>query len=148
MDWRFPALLIGAMVLSIVLSLWQHRRYITVLNAMAKANAGKSLKLVSGRSKGRLRGAVVVLLVDPRRHEVVDARAMVGSTIFSRLQPAPELLGPLASIGERANDKHIHRAVDAALEMLPGTTGSASTPAAVKAPPSRIRIPRAQGSPS
>ncbi|MCB0913750.1 MAG: hypothetical protein KDB60_19265 [Propionibacteriaceae bacterium] len=148
MDWRFPAVLIGAMVLSIVLSLWQHRRYLNVVNAMARANAGKNLKLVSGRAKGRLRGAVVVLLVDPRRREVVDARAMVGSTIFSRLRPAAELLGPLATVGERSNDKHVLRAVDAALEMLPGRTSNAPAVADAPARPGRIRIPRVQGSPS
>ncbi|MFT4110867.1 transcriptional regulator GutM [Propionicimonas sp.] len=147
MDWRFPALLLGAMVLSIVLSLWQHRRYLAVLNEMAKANAGRSLKLVSGRGKGRLRGAIVILLVDPAARQVVDARVMTGATIFSRLRPAPELQGTLDDVVERTSDKHLRRAIEAALGMLPGATAAPGA-LADRTATGRIRIPRAQGSPS
>ncbi|MBI5027359.1 MAG: transcriptional regulator [Actinobacteria bacterium] len=102
MGWQFAAILIGARLASIALSLWQHSRYRKVVNEMARANAGRRLRLVSGRAKGRLRGAVAVLLVDPAAGEVVEARAMVGSTIFARLRPAPELAGPVSDVVARA----------------------------------------------
>jgi DNA-binding transcriptional regulator of glucitol operon len=143
--WQFAALLLGALVLGIVLSLWQHRGYLAEVNAMAKANAGRDLRLVSGRGKGRLQGAVVVLLVDPRTMDIVEARAMVGATIFSRLKPAPELCGPLATVAERATNKHVKKAAESALEMLPAGLRPAPGPGASNtstAPGTRIRLPR------
>jgi DNA-binding transcriptional regulator of glucitol operon len=148
MGWQFPAILIGAMVLSIVLSLWQHRKYINVVNQMARENAGRQLRLVSGRAKGRLRGAIVVLLVDPAAGEIVDARAMIGATIFARLHPAPELIGPVAGLAERVGDnKKVRKAAEAALGMLPQRAGvpQAATPQTGRR---AIRIPRAQSTPS
>ncbi len=136
MTWQFAALLIGALVASMMLSLWQHRRYTTQVNELARRHAGEDLKLVSGRGKGRLRGAVVVLLVNPRAGKVVEARKMVGSTVFSRLGPAPELVGSLARVASRATDKHVRLAVEAALQMLP----AGSRPVGV-APAARTRVP-------
>ena len=146
MSWQFAALLLGALVASIVLSLRQHRAYLNVVNSMARANAGRPVRLVSGRAKGRFRGAVVVLLVDPATKQVVDARAMAGATIFARLQPAPELLGSVADVVDRAEDKHLKKAVESALTQVPvskARTGNASL-----APGERIRIPRTQTGPS
>jgi DNA-binding transcriptional regulator of glucitol operon len=147
MGWEFALLLLGAMVASTALSLWQHRAYIKVVNEMARENAGRQLRLVSGRAKGRLKGAVVVLLVDPATEQIVQARTMVGATIFSRLRPAPELAGPIATVAERVGEhKHLQRAVESALGMLPGAKPATS---ALQAPSrGRIRIPRAQSSPS
>lgn len=77
MDWRFPAVLVLALVLSMVMSGVQMRAYMAQVNEIAKANAGKNLNLVSGRGKGAFRGAIAVLLVDPTTLEVVEARAQV-----------------------------------------------------------------------
>nr|WP_300144697.1 transcriptional regulator GutM [Propionicimonas sp.] len=146
MGWQFALLLLGAMVASIVLSLWQHRGYLKVVNEMARENAGRQLRLVSGRDKGRLSGALVVLLVDPATDQIVEAKAMTGATIFSRLRPAPQLTGPIATVAERTGEnKHLQRAVDSALGMLPGAKPTTKTPQAPSA--GRIRIPRTQSSP-
>jgi len=142
MMWQFAAVLLAALVMSIVLSLWQHRRYIADVNTMARAHAGKDLRLVSGRSKGRLQGAVVVLLLDPKTMIVEDARAMLGSTIFTRLRPAPELRGPLASLAERATNKHMRKAAESALEMLPAGLRPAPDAPAKEAGTPRIRLPK------
>lgn len=142
MTWQFAALLIGALVVSMLLSLWQHRRYTTEVNQLARQYAGQDLKLVSGRGKGRLKGAVVVLLVNPRAGKVVEARKMVGSTVFSRLGPAPELVGSLAGVAGRATDKYVRIAVEAALGMLP----AAARPVAAASHPGRpkVQIPKPQ----
>jgi len=142
MMWEFAAILLAALVMSIVLSLWQHRRYIADVNAMARAHAGKDLRLVSGRSKGRLQGAVVVLLLDPKTMIVEEARSMVGSTIFTRLRPAPELRGPLATLAERATNQHVRKAAESAVEMLPAGLRPTSRVAATPAGSPRIRLPK------
>lgn len=146
MLWQFAALLLGALVLSIVLSLWQHRRYIADVNAMARAYAGQDLRLVSGRGKGRLQGAVVVLLLDPKTMEIAAASAMVGATIFSRLKPAPELCGPMATVADRATNKHVKKAAESALEMLPAGLRPASRPDTPQSTGTRTRLPRPEKS--
>ncbi len=140
--WEFAAILLAALVMSIVLSLWQHRRYIADVNAMAREHAGKDLRLVSGRSKGRLQGAVVVLLLDPKTMIVEEARSMVGSTIFTRLRPAPELRGPLASLADRATNQHVRKAAESALQMLPAGLRPTPRVAATPAGSPRIRLPK------
>lgn len=121
MDWRFPAVLVPALVLSMVMSGVQMRAYMAQVNEIAKANAGKNLNLVSGRGKGAFRGAIAVLLVDPTTLEVVEARALVGFSVFGRLKPAPELEGPLKTVYDRAEARHKHlgTAVRQAISMLP-----------------------------
>jgi glucitol operon activator protein len=142
MMWQFAAILLGALVLSIVLSLWQHRAYIAEVNTMAKAHAGEDLRLVSGRGKGRLRGAVVVLLIDPTTRTIVESRAMIGATVFSRLRPFPVLCGPMDSVAERATTEQVRKASLAALEMLPVGLRPKAAPAAPAPAGSRIRLPR------
>lgn len=121
MDWRFPAVLVLALVLSMVMSGVQMRAYMAQVNEIAKANAGKNLNLVSGRGKAAFRGAIAVLLVDPTTLEVVEARALVGFSVFGRLKPAPELEGPLKTVYDRAEARHKHlgTAVRQAISMLP-----------------------------
>ncbi|HBX80796.1 MAG: transcriptional regulator GutM [Propionibacteriaceae bacterium] len=128
MDWTFPALLVGALVLNSVMSLWQQRRYINQINAMARAWKGPNRRLVSGRGKGRLRGAVAVLIVDTEAGEVIEARRMSGATVFAKLGPAPELLGPLATVVDRATDPRLAKAVTAALTHLAPGARTATAP--------------------
>lgn len=89
MEGTFALFLVGALVANIGLSYWQSRAYTADINDLIRAHSGSALRLVSGRGKGWTRGAVVVLVVDPTTREVVQAKAMVGTTVFSRLHPAP-----------------------------------------------------------
>lgn len=130
MDWRFPAILLVALLLGIVLSLWQNRAYAAEINTLARAFAGnKGRRLVSGAGKGRLRGAVVVLVVDTAERQVLDARAMTGATIFSRLRPAPSLVGGLDDVIERATSKKMRLAIENALKLLPAEPPAPAVPA-------------------
>lgn len=142
MTWQFAAILLGALVLGVVLSQWQQRAYLGEVNKMAKAHAGQDLKLVSGRGKGRLRGAVVVFLIDPHTRTIVAASTMVGATIFSRLHPAPDLCGPLDTVTDRTTDKHTKQAAHNALDMLPAGLRPAPGLAVPNAGPAKIRLPR------
>ena len=122
MGWEFPLLLLAALLAMGGLSLWQTQRLTADINTMARACAGPDRHLVSGRGKGRLYGAIAVLVVDVARAEVVEAGAMTGVSVFARLRPAPQLAGPLASVLDRAPGKALHRAVEDALTRLPSST--------------------------
>ncbi|MGO2748938.1 MAG: transcriptional regulator GutM [Pseudoclavibacter sp.] len=141
MDWRFPAVLVLALVLSMFMTVVQMRAYMRQVNEIAKANAGKNLNLVSGRGKGAFRGAIAVLLVDPTTLEVIEARALVGFSVFGRLKPAPELEGPLKTVFDRAQARHKHlgTAVRQAIGMLPHKVR-----AQVALPPAKGKAKRAQ----
>lgn len=103
MDAGFALILLGALVLSGGLSYLQQRAYSKTTLRMAeqfKDSFGSTL--VSGRGKGWGRGAVVIIVIDTLTRQVVAAEAMIGMTIFARFRPRPQLLGPLATVVERA----------------------------------------------
>lgn len=141
MNWQFPALLVAAMVASIVLSMWQQRRYLRVVNAMAREYKGPDRRLVSGRGKGRLRGAVVVLVIDTVQRTVLAARVMSGSTVLAKLRPAPGLEGSLDTLRDRASDTFVVKAIDDALRQLP-TGDQPAAPLDSTPKPARIRVGR------
>lgn len=118
-------LLILAFVLSFGLSYWQHRSYSRAVRELAVEFDRPGLKLVSGRGKGFLRGAAVILVVDVRRRQIVAARRMVGSTVFARFRTDTELLGPVSTVSRRVSDKHIEKAVEESLRLLSGSPGAA-----------------------
>ena len=49
MGWEFAALLIGALVVSLMLGLWQQARYARSVNAMVRQHHGAGRLLVTGR---------------------------------------------------------------------------------------------------
>lgn len=157
MEWLLPILLLTALLLSVGLSVWQTKRYTADVNRLALAHQGPGRQLVSGRGKGRLRGAVVVLVVDAGTREVLDASVMTGATVAARLRPAPALVGPLDSINERTTDTMVQRAVADALTRLkggrpPSTSLSTAAPGSARSNgarqhPAPTRIPRPRRAP-
>lgn len=122
----FAILLIAAFVLSFGLSYWQHRAYSKSVREMAVEFDQPGLRLVSGRGKGFLRGAAVILVVDMRRRQIVAARRMVGSTVFARFRADNEMVGPLGTVTQRISDKHVDKAVEQAVGLLAGNSGTPS----------------------
>lgn len=118
MGWEFAAYLVVAMLLGAALAVLQQRHYTGELRRIAAAHNGPNKSLLSGRSKGRLRGAVVILVVDVPTRKIVEARAMTGATSFARFRDAPELLGSVRGVGERAGSKKIAEAAEEALAQL------------------------------
>lgn len=114
MGWEFAALLAGAMLLGGLFTFWQQRYYNSTLQTMAAEHHERGKTLVSGRGRSPLRGAIVVMVVDSRSRRVIDARAMIGSTVFARFRPAPELHGPLSTAPDRARNNQLRRAVEEA----------------------------------
>ena len=141
MGWQWAVALFAAFILTGVSSLWQMRRYTAQINAMARQFRAPGRQLVSGRHKGRLRGVIVALVVDPGRDEIVAAGAMTGVSVFARLRPAPALTGPLSSVIDRTDDKGTRRAVEDALgRVRDGGQQPSRTPAS--APPARTVVRR------
>lgn len=128
MGWEFPLLFLTAIVAMTALSVWQNGRYAREVNRLARAHAGPDRHLVSGRCKGRVRGAIAVLVVDVQRGEIVQARAMTGASVFAALRPAPTLLGPVSSVLDRVTGKALRKAVDDALTRLPAAKRTATAP--------------------
>lgn len=126
MDLGFAAILLGALGLSGLFSLAQHRVYATAAQRLTASHAGRADSfLVSGRGKGWLRGALVLLVIDRRSRSIVAAEAMVGSTVLARFAPRPELMGPIDGAPERAVDPKLQDAVRYALEQYRVTVAAA-----------------------
>jgi len=133
MGWQFAAILGGALVVSVLLGLWQQGRYATSVNAMVQNHHGTGRILVTGRGIGRLRGTIVMLIIDDAADQVVAASKLRGTTIFATAKNAPDLIGPVADLADRATDKQTRKAVDMALTQLSTTRNRLSE--------SRIVIP-------
>ncbi|TAM69316.1 MAG: transcriptional regulator [Microbacteriaceae bacterium] len=116
MTTGFAAILLGALILSGILSWLQHRAYSKATERLRRQFRGSGdAALVSGRGKGRLRGAVVLLVIDSRSRRVIAAEAMIGASVLARFHERPELLGGLGSIADRAREK---RLADATLQAM------------------------------
>lgn len=126
MGWEFAAILGAALVISLLLGLWQQGRYARSVNAMVRQHHGKGRLLVTGRGLGKLKGTIVMLVIDDAADEVVAASRLRGSTIFATAKDAPELTGPVASLAERADDKQTRKAIDMALNQLKATRARVS----------------------
>ena len=89
----FYLLLFLAMSLTAASGLAQHRYYTRTVRRLAREHDEPGCMLVSGRGKGRVRGAIAVLVL--RRHdEVIRAAAvMEGATVLARFKERPDWVG-------------------------------------------------------
>ncbi len=126
MGWEFAAVLIGALVVSVMLGLWQQGRYARSVNAMVRQHHGAGRLLVTGRGLGKLKGTIVMLVVDDSADQVIAAQMLRGSTIFATAKDAPQLLGPVATLPGRAGDKQTRKAIEMALSQLTVTRARAN----------------------
>lgn len=116
---KFAIVLIAALMLNAVLSYLQVRVYDKVTRRLANDFGGNAdFVLVSGRAKGLFRGAVVVLVIDTASARVLAAEAMEGVSVMAKFRVRPDLLGPVATLTERARGKRLTKAAEGALEQL------------------------------
>lgn len=134
MGWEFAAILGGALVVSLLLGLWQQARYARSVNDMVKLHHGAGRILVTGRGLGKLRGTIVMLVIDDVADRVIAASKLRGTTIFATAKDAPDLLGPVATLSERATDKQTRKAVAMALEQLTATRNRANSSKVITPP--------------
>ena len=125
MGWEFAVLLIGALVVSVMLGIWQQNRYARSVNVMVREHHGANRTLITGRGLGKLRGTIVMLVVDDSADQVIAAQVLRGSTIFATAKDAPQLLGPVAALPGRAGDKQTGKAIEMALSQLEATRARA-----------------------
>ena len=118
MTWQAATILVAGFAVAGFFSYRQHARYARVVNQVATEENRSGVLLVSGRAKGALRGAVVLLVVDRRRDAVTRALAMEGASVFARFRERPELTGPLDGLAGRAPSRAIAKAVADALTMV------------------------------
>lgn len=150
LDWRFPAILVGAMLLGLLLTWVQMRSYNAELNRALRAVRGEHLVLVSGRGRSLAGGAIVIAVVDTRARRVIRARALAGRSVFARFHDAPELVGDLTGAVDRVRGRQLKAAVEMALAQVdasaaaddpaPTTTNNAPVPATGPRP-IRRRVP-------
>lgn len=114
-DWRFPALLIAAMMLGIGLTYLQHRAYTRELNRALSQASGETKMLVSGRGRSFRGGAIAILIVDVVSQQIVWASLMSGVSVFARFHEQPELIGPVSGAADRVRGKQVVAAVEMAL---------------------------------
>ncbi len=118
MGWEFPAALVAAMVLALILGYRQQKAYSGAVTRAAERYSGPNNALVTGRGKGWLSGAVVIMIVDQESRRVVHAEAMTGATVFARPRQAPELLGPVDSLVDRIGTGKKREAVEMAVQQF------------------------------
>ncbi|WP_158894966.1 transcriptional regulator GutM [Amycolatopsis anabasis] len=117
MTWQAATILLTGFVAAGLLSYRQHLGYQRVVNRVATAENRAGVLLVTGRAKGRLRGAVVLLVIDRRRDAVTRALAMEGASVFARLRERPDLTGPTATLAARTTSKPLREATADALHL-------------------------------
>ncbi|GAB3050580.1 transcriptional regulator GutM [Sediminivirga luteola] len=132
MDTGFALLLGAALVASMLMGLWQYRAYTGAARRLQNRYAGRDRHyLVSGRARGPLRGAIVLLVIDAGTKTVVNAEAMVGASALARFRPRPELEGSVSGLQGRTGDEKLREALRGAVEQyrLIRKGGSAARPA-------------------
>lgn len=118
MNSGFAALLFAALILSALLSWLQHRAYVKVTRRLSEQFKGhRDAVLVSGRGKGRVRGAVVLFVIDRSSKRIIAAEAMIGASVLARFHERPELLGGLSSVVSRAGERRLADAAQHAIEQ-------------------------------
>lgn len=105
-------LLLGGFVASMAAGALQHRYYMRSVNRLAGREHRAGVTLISGWATGRLRGAVVLLLVRGSDEVVERALVMQGASVFARFREHPSLNGPLTSAATRASSAAVARAVE------------------------------------
>lgn len=104
-------LLLGALVLSMTFAHLQHRYYLREVNRLAAQYRQAGYVLTSGIARGRLRGAIAILVVRRDGDVIERATVMEGSSILARFRERGALHGqslkalaqaPLSTAAKRA----------------------------------------------
>jgi glucitol operon activator protein len=116
----FFLLIFVGLSLTAVSALAQHKYYTRTVRRLAREHNEPGCVLVSGRGKGRLRGAVAVLVL--RKHdEVIKAGAvMEGATVLARFKDRPDWVGLSARDPLPQCSPRVAKAVADALTHIPG----------------------------
>ena len=90
--WSY-LLLFLAMSLTAASGLAQHKYYTRTVRRLAREHDEPGCMLVSGRGKGRVRGAIAVLVLDKQDEVIRAAAVMEGATVLARFKERPDWVG-------------------------------------------------------
>jgi len=89
----FFLIVLAGVTLTAASAFAQHKYYARTIRRLAAAHDEPGCVLVSGRGKGRIRGAVVVLVLRAADEQIKAAAVMEGATVFTRFRDRPEWVG-------------------------------------------------------
>ena len=116
----FFVLIFVVMGLTAIGGIVQHKYYNRTVQRLAREHNEPGSVLVSGRGKGRLRGAIVVLVVRKDDEEIKAASVMEGATVLARFKDRPDWVG-LSTRGDLPRcSARVTKAVADARTHLPG----------------------------
>ncbi len=116
----FFLIMLGAVSLTGVSAFAQHRYYARTVRRLARAHDEPGCVLVSGRGKGRIRGAVAVLVLRAHDEQVKAAAVMEGATVFARFRERPDWVGLSARDPLPGSSPRLAAAVADARTRMPG----------------------------
>jgi glucitol operon activator protein len=118
-------LVLVVMTLTAVGGIAQHRYYTRTVGRLAREHPEAGCVLVSGRGKGRLRGAIVVLVVRKDDEMIRAAAVMEGATVLARFRERPDWVGLSARDALPRCSPRVAKAVADARTHVPGRRRSA-----------------------
>src|SRR3954471_4758517 len=115
-------------------ALMQHKYYARTVRRLASAHDEPGCAIVSGRAKGRWRGAIAVLVLGRQDQRIRGAAVMQGASVFARVKNRPDWVGMSA----RGPLPHCARRLPAAVAeagsrvrrnpVVTGATGTVGAP--------------------
>jgi glucitol operon activator protein len=125
--WTY-LLLFLAMSLTAASALAQHKYYTRTVRRLAREHDEPGCVLVSGRGKGRVRGAIAVLVLDKQTEVIRAAAVMEGATVLARFKQRPDWVGLCARDALPRCSPRLAKAVADARTHIPGRRRSAPMP--------------------
>ena len=117
--WSYLVLFL-AMSLTAFSGLAQHKYYSRTVGRLAREHDEPGCVLVSGRGKGRVRGAIVVLVLRTDDEVIRAAAVLQGATVLARFKDRPDWVG-LSARDELPNcPPRVAKAVAEARTQMPG----------------------------
>src|SRR3954469_14818717 len=121
-------LIVAAVLLTATSGLAQHKYYTRTVRRLAREHDEPGCMLVSGRGKGRVRGAIAVLVLN-RQDEVIRAAAvMEGATVLARFKERPDWVGLCARDDLPRCSPRLARAAAGGRAHIPGRRKPLPTP--------------------
>jgi glucitol operon activator protein len=127
--WTY-LLLFLAMSLTAVSALAQHKYYTRTVRRLAREYDEPGCVLVSGRGKGRVRGAIAVLVLEKQSEVIRAAAVMEGASVLARFKERPDWVGISARDDLPRCSPRLAKAVADARTHVPGRRRSAPVPGA------------------
>jgi glucitol operon activator protein len=90
---QFVLVLLIALSLTTGSALLQHKYYARTVRRLASAHNEPGCAIVSGRAKGRRRGAIAVLVLGREDQRIRGAAVMQGASVFARFKNRPDWVG-------------------------------------------------------